>query len=55
MSASDWATVANLATALGTLALAVARFTMLPRGEDPDGGWLASQSRHWNIDRPDPR
>jgi len=39
---------------------AVTRFTMLPlRTEDPDadpeGGWLASQSRHWNIDRPDPR
>ena len=25
--------------------------------EDPDGQprWLASSSRHWNIDRPDPR
>jgi hypothetical protein len=34
---------------------AVTRFTMVPRGEDPDGGWLASQSMHWNIDRPDPR
>jgi hypothetical protein len=34
---------------------AVTRFTMLPRGEDPDGGWFASQNRHWNIDRPDPR
>jgi hypothetical protein len=22
---------------------------------DPDPTWFASQSRHWNIDRPDPR
>jgi len=39
---------------------AVTRFTMLPLGtegpeRDLEGGWLASQSRHWNIDRPDPR
>ena len=34
----------------------VTRFTALPReGADQDAGWLASQSRHWNIDRPDPR
>jgi len=40
----------------------VTRFTMLPRaakdpGADPAAelGWFASQSRHWNIDRPDPR
>jgi hypothetical protein len=40
----------------------VTRFTMLPRtAKDPDAdpaaelGWFASQSRHWNIDRPDPR
>jgi hypothetical protein len=40
----------------------VTRFTMLPRtSRDPDAdpeaelGWVASQSRHWNIDRPDPR
>jgi hypothetical protein len=31
----------------------VTRFTALPR--DDDDGWLASSSRHWNIDRPDPR
>ncbi len=30
----------------------VTRFSALPRGED---GWLATSSRHWNIDRPDPR
>ena len=41
---------------------AVTRFTMLPlstvdpgAGPDAGKGWLASQSRHWNIDRPDPR
>jgi hypothetical protein len=40
----------------------VTRFTMLPRAsKDPDAdpaaelGWFASQSRHWNIDRLDPR
>ena len=30
----------------------VSRFAFLPRG---DGGWLLSISRHWNLDRPDPR
>lgn len=30
----------------------VTRFTALPRGEDQ---WIASSSRHWNIDRPEPR
>jgi hypothetical protein len=50
---------------------AVTRFTMLPFSMHPDAappggspggadaevvtGWFASQSRHWNIDRPDPR
>jgi len=37
---------------------AISRFTILPfdSGEaDRDDGWLASQSRHWNVDRPDPR
>jgi hypothetical protein len=42
----------------------VTRFTMLPRtAKDPEAAgkadaefaWVASQSRHWNIDRPDPR
>ena len=63
MNATDWATAASLATALGTLVLAVAtfsaiRFTSVPldaSDAEPEGGWLASQSRHWNIDRPDPR
>jgi hypothetical protein len=30
----------------------ITRFALLPAGEDR---WLASVSRHWNIDRPDPR
>jgi hypothetical protein len=37
---------------------AITRFTSLPldaSDTEPEGGWLASQSRHWNIDRPDPR
>jgi hypothetical protein len=30
----------------------VSRFALLPRD---DGGWLAVVSRHWNLDRADPR
>jgi hypothetical protein len=30
----------------------ISRFALIPAGEDR---WLASVSRHWNIDRPDPR
>jgi predicted nucleic acid-binding protein len=30
----------------------ITRFTLLPRD---DGGWLTSVSRHWNLDRSDPR
>lgn len=30
----------------------VSRFSLLPRS---DGGWLATVSRHWNVDQPDPR
>lgn len=30
----------------------ISRFSMQPRH---DGGWLAVVSRHWNVDRPDPR
>jgi hypothetical protein len=30
----------------------ISRFALLPRS---DGGWLATVSRHWNVDRPDPR
>jgi hypothetical protein len=32
----------------------ISKFTMLPH-RDPGDGWYASVSRHWNIDRPDPR
>jgi hypothetical protein len=37
---------------------AISRFTILPfdaQDADAEDGWLASQSRHWNVDRPDPR
>jgi hypothetical protein len=62
VSASDWATIASLATALGTML----PLSMHPDAAPADGsardadakvdsGWFASQSRHWNIDRPDPR
>ncbi len=30
----------------------ITRFSMQPRD---DGGWLLTASRHWNLDRPDPR
>lgn len=30
----------------------VSRFALIPRD---DGGWIASVSRHWNLDRADPR
>jgi hypothetical protein len=30
----------------------ISLFSLLPRD---DGGWMATVSRHWNIDRPDPR
>lgn len=30
----------------------VSRFTLLPVGDD---GWIVSVSRHWNLDRADPR
>jgi hypothetical protein len=30
----------------------ISRFALIPKG---DGGWLASVSRHWNLDRADPR
>lgn len=30
----------------------ISRFSLLPRHDD---GWIATVSRHWNVDRPDPR
>jgi hypothetical protein len=32
----------------------ISKFTMLAR-RDSDSAWFASVSRHWNVDRPDPR
>jgi hypothetical protein len=32
----------------------ITRFQAIPRDGD-EGGWIASVSRYWNIDRPDPR
>ncbi len=57
MNWSNWATVADLATELGTLILAVATFSavksanLTARVAQPS---LLAGSRHWNIDRPDP-
>jgi len=30
----------------------ITRFAITPRN---DGNWITSVSRHWNVDRPDPR
>jgi hypothetical protein len=30
----------------------ISRFTLIPRD---DGSWLGAVTRHWNVDRPDPR
>jgi hypothetical protein len=68
---ADWVTISSLATAGGTLVLAVAtfafhllygdgeggqrvisRFVVIPAGDDD---WLVTVSRHWNLDRDDPR
>jgi hypothetical protein len=35
---------------------AISRFTIVPReGSEETTAWLLSVSRHWNVDRPDPR
>jgi hypothetical protein len=70
VNSSDWASIASLATAAGTLVLAVATFAAV-RSANHEGGqrvitrfsiiprgddaWLLSAGRHWNMDRPDPR
>ena len=68
MTASAWSTIASLATALGTLILAVATFSAV-RSSNVMAKVAREQllvqlrpvlttstaSRHWNIDRPDPR
>jgi hypothetical protein len=33
----------------------VTRFTLSPRETDDGVRWFAGVSRHWNVDRPDPR
>jgi hypothetical protein len=33
----------------------VTRFGMIPQRVDDDTRWFPSVSRHWNLDRPDPR
>ncbi len=65
----DWVTVSALATAGGTLILAIATF-MSARSANrpaqrmisrftltsmPNGSWLAIVGRHWNLDRADQR
>jgi hypothetical protein len=67
---TDWASIASLATAAGTLVLAIATFAAVLYGDHEggqrtitrfamlprqDGSWLATTARHWNVDRPDPR
>jgi hypothetical protein len=64
---ADWATAASLATALGTLILAVATFSAVrsglggtaagPRSASSEDHpvWTLTVARHWKIDRPDPR
>ena len=47
--AADWVTISALATAAGTLvlALALATFASVLEAE----GWTVTTARHWNIDR----
>jgi hypothetical protein len=67
---TDWATISSLATAGGTLVLAVellygdheggqrmiTRFGLIPiSAEDGRRRWLAVAARHWNLDRDEPR
>ena len=52
MTAADWATAASLATALGTLVLAVAKRLA---SSDDHPVWMLTVTRHWNSDRPGPR
>jgi hypothetical protein len=33
----------------------ISRFAMLHRDDSEDGQWLSAASRHWNVDRDDPR
>jgi len=60
----DWTTVASLATAAGTLVLAVATFAAVRSANQAartaEHSLLANlrplfAGRYWNVDRPDPR
>lgn len=53
MTAADWATAASLATALGTLALAVTTFSAGPFGQ-PDGAGAAELSLLTSLRQGDP-
>jgi hypothetical protein len=68
--AADWVTISALATAAGTLVLALATFASVrqprrARGRAVAAGrsccprdgeaWTATAARHWNIDRDEPR
>ena len=57
-------TASSEAARPGTTSSEAATSEAAPSGADPSGapvpgpadqGWMAAQSRHWNIDRPDPR
>ena len=60
MTATEWATVASLATAVGTLVLAVATFASVRSANQfslrhANDRWLTTTGRHFNVDRPEPR
>jgi hypothetical protein len=57
---TEWATVASLATALGTLVLygdweGGQRVIGLFALRHVNDRWLTTTGRHFNVDRPDPR
>jgi hypothetical protein len=61
---ADWATISALATAGGTLALAVAtygavhssnRSARIAERLEEQRRWLANAGLHWNLDRAGPR
>jgi hypothetical protein len=51
-SANRTARAAEQALLVGLRPVLITRFSMTPR---EDGTWLATVSKHWNIDRRDPR
>ncbi len=57
-SMADWARSASLIIDIHSdgsrlvVTMVAAWFSLLPRH---DGAWLAAPSRHWNVDRGDPR